>query len=95
MYQIPNKSQDLITNSTYCLPNDSHYVSLENLVSDQLVIPKLIFSLFSLLICMILYRYSKEKFCLGHLWELGLTETLTSRRLNLVLALVSFSTRAK
>ena len=31
-------SQDLISNSPYCLPNDSHYVSLENLVSDQLVI---------------------------------------------------------
>ena len=30
--------QDLISNSSYCLPNDSHYVSLENLVSDQLVI---------------------------------------------------------
>ena len=31
-------SQDLVSNSPYCLPNDSHYVSLENLVSDQLVI---------------------------------------------------------
>ena len=31
-------SQDLISNSPYCLPNDSHYESLENLVSDQLVI---------------------------------------------------------
>ena len=26
-------------NPPYCLPNDSHYVSLENLVSNQLVIP--------------------------------------------------------
>ena len=31
----PLNSQDLISNSPYCLPNDSHYVSLENLVSDQ------------------------------------------------------------
>ena len=31
-------SKDLISNSPYCLPNDSHYVSLENLVSDQLII---------------------------------------------------------
>ena len=30
--------QDPISNSPYCLPNISHYVSLENLVSDQLVI---------------------------------------------------------
>ena len=34
----PLKSQDLISNSPYCLPNDSHFVSLENLVSDQLAI---------------------------------------------------------
>ena len=27
--------QDLFFNSPYCLPNISHYVSLENLVSDQ------------------------------------------------------------
>ena len=32
-------TQDLISNFPYCLPNDSHNVSLENLVSDQLVIP--------------------------------------------------------
>ena len=29
---------DLCTNSLYCLPNDSHYDSLENLVLDQFVI---------------------------------------------------------
>ena len=29
----------VISNSPNCLPNDSHCVSLENLVSDQLVIP--------------------------------------------------------
>ena len=32
-------SQDLISNSPYCLPNDSHNVNFENLVSDQLVSP--------------------------------------------------------
>ena len=35
----PFNNQDLISNSPYCLPNVSHYVSLENLVSDQVVIP--------------------------------------------------------
>ena len=29
----------VISNSPNCLPNDSHCVSLENLVLDQLVIP--------------------------------------------------------
>ena len=43
---------------------------LENLVLDQLMIPQLIFSLFPLLFCLILYWYCKEKFCLGHSWEL-------------------------
>ena len=31
----PLNSQDLISNSPYCLPNDSYYVNLENLVSDK------------------------------------------------------------
>ena len=31
-------SQGLISNSPYYLPNNSHYVSLENLVSDKLAI---------------------------------------------------------
>ena len=39
----PFNSQDLISNSPYCLPNDSHYVSLENVVLNQFVIPWLIF----------------------------------------------------
>ena len=43
--------QDLISNSPYCQPNDSHYESLENLVSDQLVIGKLIF-FFILITCL-------------------------------------------
>ena len=34
----PFNSPDLISNSPNCLPNDSHYLSLENLVSDQLVL---------------------------------------------------------
>ena len=36
--QLTLNSQDLIGNSPYCLPNDSHHVGLENLVSGQLVI---------------------------------------------------------
>ena len=37
-------TQDLICNSPYCLLYSSCYVNLENLVLDQLIIPKLIFS---------------------------------------------------
>ena len=41
-------TQDLISNSPYCLPYTSCDVSLENLVLDQLIIPLIkIFSLFS------------------------------------------------
>ena len=47
-------SQDLISNPSYCLPHSSCDVSLENLLLDQLRIPKLIFSLFSSLVCLIL-----------------------------------------
>ena len=61
---------DQISNSPYCQPYNSYNVSSENLVSDQLIIPKLIFSLSSSLIWLILYQYCKEKFCLGHSWEL-------------------------
>ena len=35
----PFNSQDLISNSPYCLPYSSCDVSLENLVLDQLIIP--------------------------------------------------------
>ena len=35
----------LIPNSPYSLPNDSHYVGLDNSVPDQLVISSLIFFL--------------------------------------------------
>ena len=34
----PLNSQDLISNSPYCLPYNSHDVILENLVLDQLII---------------------------------------------------------
>ena len=61
---------DQICNSPYCQPYNLH-VSSENLVLDQLIIPKSIyFFLFSPLVCMILYKDSKEKFCLGHSREL-------------------------
>ena len=39
------------------LPHNSYNVSSENLVLDQLIIPKLIFSLFSSLIWLIFYWY--------------------------------------
>ena len=39
----PFNSQDLISNSPYCLPYSFCDVSLENLVLDQLIIPLLIF----------------------------------------------------
>ena len=42
---LPFNYQDLIGNSPYCLPYSSCDVSSENLVLDQLIIPKLIFSL--------------------------------------------------
>ena len=35
----PFNHQDLISISPYCLSIDYHHVSLENLVSDQLIIP--------------------------------------------------------
>ena len=64
-------SQGIISNSPNYLPNNSRYVSLENLVLDKLAISYLIFS-FTLnsLVCMILYRCSEEKLSLGHSWEL-------------------------
>ena len=44
-------SQDLNSNSPYCLPYKSYNVSLENLVLDQLMIPWLIF-VFILITCL-------------------------------------------
>ena len=39
----PFNSQDLVSNSPYCLPYSSCDVSFENLVLDQLIIPSLVF----------------------------------------------------
>ena len=73
---IPNIS---FSNSSLCLPYNSHDIGSENLVLHQLLIPLLIFywyfSLLSSLVCLILYwmiynNYCKEKFFLGHSWEL-------------------------
>ena len=52
------------SNSLHYLPYSSCDVSLENLVLDKLTIPLLIF------FCLILYWYCREKFSLGHSWEL-------------------------
>ena len=62
--------QDLISNSPYCLPNNSYDVISDNLVLDQLIISFWIFSLISPLVCLVLHWYCKENFCLGHSWEL-------------------------
>ena len=60
-------SHDHTSNSPYSLPYNSYYVSWENLVLDRQILPLIeIFSLFSSLVCLILYWYCKEKFCLGH-----------------------------
>ena len=36
---LPFYFQDLISNSPYCLPNNTYDVNLENLMLDQLIIP--------------------------------------------------------
>ena len=65
--------QDWMCNSLYCQLYNSYKISLENLVLDQLIIPKFMF--FSILITylfdivLILYWYCKEKFCVGHSWD--------------------------
>ena len=72
----PFNSQDLNSNSPYCMPYSSCDVSLENLVLDQLITLNwsLIVLILITIVCLILYWYCKEKFCLGHSWELmGLT----------------------
>ena len=66
----PFYSNDYTCNSPYWLPYNSYYVSWENLVLDRQILPLIeIFSLFSSLVCLILYCYCEEKFCLGHSWE--------------------------
>ena len=62
----PFHSQDLLSNSPYCLPYNSYDVSSKNLVLDQLKSANWSFSLFTLLVCLILYWYCKEKLFLGH-----------------------------
>ena len=52
-----------ITNSAFFL------VNLESLVLDQLIILNWYFTLFSSLLCLILYWYCKERFSLSHSWE--------------------------
>ena len=44
----PFNSQDLISNSTYCLPYSSCDISFENLVLDQLITVQMIFFLASI-----------------------------------------------
>ena len=48
----PLNSHDLINNSLYCLPYSSCGVSFENLVLDQLIIPRSIF-FFVLITCLL------------------------------------------
>ena len=55
-------SQDLISNSPYCLPYNSH----DKVQRIWYWINLLIFSLFSPLVCLILYWYCKEKFYCSH-----------------------------
>ena len=68
----PIHSQDVISHSLYCLQYNFYTVSLENLVLDQLIISSLIF-FFILITCLLdvlFIWYCKEKFRLGHSWEL-------------------------
>ena len=69
-FNLPFHSQDLISNSPKWLLYNSYDSRSEKLLLDQLKIPNWYFSLFSSLACSILYRYCKEKFFLGHSWEL-------------------------
>ena len=63
-------SQDLTSNSPYCLAYNSYIVSLENLVLVQLKNPlTAVFFSFSSHNCLRLYWYCEEKFCLSHSWE--------------------------
>ena len=69
---------DPFINSSSCLTYNSHDVSLKNVVLDQLIIPLSIFHLFSSLVCLTLYQYCKEKWCLGHSYELKWVKGLMS-----------------
>ena len=52
VYFITFHSKDLTSNSPYCLPHNTHDVSSENLVLDQLINPWLIF-FFILITCLL------------------------------------------
>ena len=63
---LPLPLPNLICNSPYCLPYNSHDISLENLVLDWVrILLTYLFLFISSLVCLILY--CTEKFCLGHL----------------------------
>ena len=66
---LPFQSQNLTSNSLHWLPFNSYDVSLENLVLDQLMIPKFLVSFILFTVCLILYWYCIERLCLGHSWE--------------------------
>ena len=63
-------SQDLIHNSPYCRPYNSYDVSSENLVLDQLIIPKLLFFFILITRRLDIVWHCEEKLFLGHFWEL-------------------------
>ena len=65
----PYHSQGLMSNYPCCLPFNSYDTTSENLVVNQLLILQFMFSFILSLVWLILYRYSKEKFCLGHFWR--------------------------
>ena len=61
-------SQDLNSNLPHCLPYSSHNVCSENFVLNQLIF--LQWTVTFLYSCGLSAWYCKEKFCLGHSWEL-------------------------
>ena len=62
----PFHYQDLITHSPYYKQYNWYGVSLENLVLDQLIIPKLMFLFFLITFLFDLHWYCKEKISLGY-----------------------------
>ena len=61
-------SQDLISNSPSCLLYNAQMLVWR--IFYWINSPNWYFSLLSSLVCLILYWHCKEKFCLGHKWEL-------------------------
>ena len=72
IYSLTLQLSDHICNSPYYQPYNSYNAGSEKLllVLDQVIIPNWYYYLVSSLIWLILYWYCKEKFCLGHSWEL-------------------------